>query len=248
MNHALKNCEPIMNCVSKTFRPLRYALVTTLCFILLPACATLGPVKSEIERVWPLPPDPPRISYVKSLSTPRDMGKKRSWYLLTTKFLFGEGGGPHMLRPYAITIDKNGWVYVADTGLQVVHVFNQKGKEYQQIFWTDRAGSRLLSPVGVAVDDEGKVYISDSKLNQIFVYRPEKRFWWIRIFKPESVRFRLTRVIGGPERFIRVGGLTFNPKSKLLYAVDAGAHRVTAFNTMGEEVFSFGIHTDPFGF
>jgi DNA-binding beta-propeller fold protein YncE len=194
--------------------------------LLLSACAALEPAKPRVERYWPLPPDPPRISYVQSFSQPNDMGKKRTWLLITFRFLFGEDQAPYMLRPYAVTTDDQGWVFVTDTGLQAVHVYDFSGKNYHQVFWIERGISRLISPVGVAVDEERNLYVSDSQLNRIFVY--------------DTRKFRLIRTIGQPGQFERLGGLAFNSKNKLLYVVDAGGHRVTAFDSKGKEALSFG--------
>jgi DNA-binding beta-propeller fold protein YncE len=193
---------------------------------LLPACATIAPSKPRVERYWPLPPDPPRVAYVRSFSQPNDVGRKRTWLLITFRFLFGEREAPYMLRPYAVTTDDRGWVYVTDTGLQTVHIYDFPGKNYDQVFWIERGISRLISPVGVAVDEERNLYVSDSQLNRIFVY--------------ETKKFRLVRTIGQPGQFERLGGLAFSPKNKLIYAVDAGAHRIAVFNHDGKEVFSFG--------
>ena len=204
----------------------KLAWVLAACCLLLSSCATLEPAKPRVERYWPLPPDPPRISYVRSFSEPDDVGKKRTWFLITFRFLFGEGESPHMLRPHAVTTDNRGWVYVTDTGLQAVHIYDFSGKNYYQLFWIERGQSRLMSPVGVAVDEERNIYVSDSQLNRIFVY--------------SSKKFRLIRMIGKPGQFERLGGLAYNPQNKLIYAVDAGGHRVVAFDQAGNEVFAFG--------
>ena len=214
-------------------------ILTAFC-LLLSSCAALEVTQTEVERYWPSPPDPPRISYVESFSTPRDLGKKRSWLLMTARFLFGEGREPNMLRPYAVTTDRDGRLYVADTGLQTVHIFDSKHKDYQQIFWIRRGLSRLSSPVGVAVDDDQNVYISDSQLNRVFVYSRKERFWLTRVFSSRPAPFELTRVIGQPNQFERLGGMTFNTKNKLLYIVDSAAHRIIAFNPKGEPVLTIG--------
>jgi DNA-binding beta-propeller fold protein YncE len=208
---------------------------------LIASCATLQePSKAVVERFWPQPPDPPRISYVKSFSTPRDLGKKRTWLLITARFLFGKGSEPHMLRPFGVTMDQQGRIYIADTGLQVVHLYDFSGKNYQQIFWIQRGESRLMSPVGVAVDDDGNLYVSDSQHNRIFVYSPKKRWRIVRFFSGRSHIFELARVIGEPGQFHRLGGLTYNKKNKLIYVVDSAGHQVVAYNSMGELVRTVG--------
>ncbi len=194
--------------------------------ILLTACATLEPAKPRVERFWPLPPDPPVIAYLSSFSEPKDMGTKWRWLRRTMGFLFGEGGTPHMLRPYAVATDGKGRVYVTDTGVQAVHIYNFPAKSYRQIFWIVRGRSRLMSPVGVAVDEKGMIYISDSQLNRIFVYEPKKLRW--------------VGTIGEPDQFERLTGIAYHPKAHRLYAVDTAAHQVTVFDPSGKALTTFG--------
>lgn len=189
-------------------------------------CATTEPAVDAVKRVWPLPPDPPRIEYVRSFSQPRDLGKKRSWLFGAARYLFGEGKEPVMLRPYGVAVDAAGRIYVTDTGLQVVHVFDFERRDYRQLFWIDRGRTRLASPVGVTIDEQGMLYVADSELNRIFVYEPTKN--------------RLVRTIGAPGQFTRLGGLAFNRKNKLIYGIDAGAHRVFALDLDGKETLAFG--------
>jgi DNA-binding beta-propeller fold protein YncE len=194
--------------------------------VMVSACATVEPTKPTVERYWPLPPDPPVISYLSSFSEPKDLGTKRSWFRKTMAFFFGEGAAPHMLRPYAIATDRKGRVYVTDTGLQAVHIFDFPSRSYHQIFWIERGRSRLLSPVGVALDADGMIYVSDSQLNRIFVYEPRKQ--------------KLVRVLGAPGQFRRLTGLAYHPKLDRLYAVDTAAHQVTVMKPDGQTVMTFG--------
>lgn len=198
------------------------------------ACATLEPVKPKVERYWPLPPDPPVVSYLNSFSEPKDLGVKRNWFSRALKFLFfGEGATPHMLRPYAVATDRKGRVYVTDTGLQAVHIYDFPAKRYQQIFWIERGRSRLMSPIGVALDEDGMIYVSDSQLNRIYVYEPKK--------------LRLVRVMGAPGQFQRLTGIAYHPTAHRLYAVDTAAHRVTVFEPSGKTVMTFGRRGDGDG-
>ncbi|MBI3597346.1 MAG: 6-bladed beta-propeller [Nitrospirae bacterium] len=203
-------------------------LIGFLCLgLILTSCATTELAKNnKVERYWPLPPDPPVISYLNSFSEPKDLGAKRSWFRMTVEFLFGKGVAPHMLRPYAVTTDGKGRVYVTDTGLQAVHIYDFSAKSYQQIFWIERGRSRLMSPVGVAVDENGLIYVSDSELNRIFVYEPKKR--------------RLVRTIGEAGQFHRLTGIAYNPKLRRLYAVDTASNTVSVFDPSGKGLMTFG--------
>ena len=192
----------------------------------LSACASVGLPRSGVERTWPVPPDPPVISYLSSFSEPKDMGKRRSWFGRLVKFLFGEGGTPHMLRPFAVAVDEKGRVYVTDTGVQAVHIYDFRKKRYRQIFWIERGRSRLISPVGIALNGKGMIYVSDSQLNRIFVYEEKKR--------------KLVKVLGKKGQFKRLTGIAYHPELDRLYAVDTAGHKVTALDPEGRALMTFG--------
>lgn len=202
--------------------------------LMMTACATTELAKNpKVERYWPLPPDPPVISYINSFSDPKDLGAKRSWFRRTVEFLFGKASAPHMLRPYAVATDGRGRVYVTDTGLQAVHIYDFSDKTYRQIFWIERGRSRLMSPVGVAVDEDGKIYVSDSVLNRIFVYEPNKD--------------KLARTIGDAGQFKRLTGIAYDPKRRRLYAVDTAENTVTVLDPSGKKLMTFGRRGDRDG-
>lgn len=206
-----------------------FPLVTGLALLSLSACATIEPSRSAVERNWPLPPDPPVITYLSSFSEPKDMGPETGligWIKRTFGFLVGEEEAPYMLRPYAVAVDGKGRVYVTDTGVQAVHIYDFRAKRYRQIFWVERGRSRLMSPVGVALDGDGMIYVSDSQHNRIFVYEPKK--------------LRLVRIIGEPDQFQRLTGIAFDQNLNRLYAVDTAANQIWVLGPEGETQAKFG--------
>jgi DNA-binding beta-propeller fold protein YncE len=210
---------------SGTFRAFRPFILISVLAMLAAGCAAARPVKT-VERFWPVPPDPPRIAYVRSLSEPEDLGRKRNWFLLTFQAFLGGGPSPPMLRPFAVTADDQGKVYIADTGEQAVHIYDLSGRNYHQIYWIQRGQSRFLSPTGVAVDGEGNVFVSDSQLNRIFEF--------------SAKGYRLIRTIGEPGEFDRLGGLAYDKKNKRLLAAEANGHRIHEFDAEGKLIRSFG--------
>jgi len=192
---------------------------------MLTACAS-APVK-KIEIFWPLPPDPPRIGYVASISEPKDLDRKKSFFRKVVEFLFGEETEPHIIRPYGVFSDGKGNMYVTDIGLQVVHVFNFTEKSYRQVFKLPEG--RLRSPIGVAADrsDSGEenLYVSDSELNRIYVF---------------DSKGNVIREMGKEGELHRVSGIALNPTTRILYAVDTTGHRVVAFDREGKKLFEFG--------
>jgi len=205
-------------------QPSRYFLFPAfvLTLLMLGACAA-PQVQRRTDLFWPLPPDPPKISYVMSLSEPKDLGAKKGFFRRASEFLFGNEEPPRLIQPHAVYSDGEGKVYITDTGLQVVHIFDLTKKTYRQVFRFPFG--RLLSPVGVAVDRENRLYVSDSEINRILVFDRRGKF---------------LRVIGQPGDFGRVAGIALDPRKKLLYAVDSGGHKVLAFELEGQKKFEFG--------
>ena len=130
-----------------------------------------------MERVWPLPPDPPRIAYVKNLTGPEAGGKRKGFFTRLFERVVGkdESAAPQMIRPFGVFVGESGDLLVTDTGLQVVHRFGLNGGGYRQVFKMS-GGRRLLSPTGVTEDREGTLYVADSQLNRVVVFDRAGRF------------------------------------------------------------------------
>lgn len=196
----------------------RFFLVACALFV-LSACAGT-PVKEESPSIfWPKPPDAPRISYIQSWIKPADIGIEVSWFQKVVRFIFGEGNTPYIIRPTGVAVDGNGGVYVADSGLQVVHHFDTKQKAYRQFFKIGQVG-RLQSPIGVAIDAEQQLYVSDTDLNRVFVFDREGK--WIR-------------TIGNDDEIKRVSGIALDPVRKRLYVVDTMGHQVLIYSLLGKQ-------------
>lgn len=186
------------------------------------------PEKQEEELFWPLPPDKPRIKYIKSIYSEEDVVKRTTktfWHKLLeiiTGFIFGEEGDTRIMRPYGIA-EYDGMVYVADQQLAVVHIFDFKSNQYFQI-GRSMSGS-LISPICVAVDDNGNMYVSDSIRRRVFVYNIDR----INIME-----------LGGDGVFSRPTGLAVNSKEKLLYVADTVANNIKVFDLNGNFKFEFG--------
>lgn len=203
-------------------------------FLALSACVS-APVKEKPVIFWPKPPDPPKISFVDTWSNPADIGLTPSWFKRVVQFIFGEGEIPYVIRPSGIAVDGVGGVYVADTGLQVVHYFDQKNHVYRQLYQITR-DERLQNPIGVAVDAAGRLYVSDTDLNRIFVFNQEKK---------------MVRVIGNDEKAKRVSGIAIDRARERLYVVDTMGHQIVIYSLEGElqgTIGKRGIEPGAFNF
>src|SRR3990167_6831237 len=114
-------------------KPHRTILISAVSLLAIFILGFTFPEQSKKDRaVWPVPPDEPRISYVMTIETPRDIGVKKSIFKRIIEFVVGKEPEPRIQRPFGVLSDGNGTVYVTDTGLQTIHVFDYKNKKYRQ--------------------------------------------------------------------------------------------------------------------
>lgn len=197
-----------------------------LLILLMSSCASFRAAPAHPDLVWPLPPEPPRIRYAQIIREAKDIGFNPNFFRRVIDFLFGEPLTPQVIRPIGVATDSEGRLYVADNGLQVIHIFDLAKKEYRQVFWLSPSGpARLKNPVGVAVDRENHLYVSDADLNRIFVF---------------DRKGTLRSTIGSDEDLMRVSSIAVDPKREILYAVDTPGHRLVLFDLSGHKIGEIG--------
>jgi DNA-binding beta-propeller fold protein YncE len=196
--------------------------------LLTAACAGAPPAPATpaAARVWPLPPDPPRIQYVKDLTQPEATQKPKGFFTRLFERVVGkeEAAAVRMIRPFALFTDEKGTLLVTDTGLQVVHRFAADGA-YRQFFRLDQQ-RRLLSPTGVTEGADGTVYVADSQINRVLVFDREGTY------KREFV---------ADGDAVRVSGIAYHPGRNVLYVSDAGGHKVLIYTPDGRKIGTFGV-------
>ncbi len=122
---------------------------------------------APVNLIWPPPPEVPRIQFVSSVSAPRDLGIRKSIFRKMFDYLIGRQSSA-MVSPYGIEVDEKGRVYVVDTFLKAVHVFDVPGNGYYQ--FPKEPGS-LEFPVDLSIDnDTGLIYITDSQAKVVRIY------------------------------------------------------------------------------
>ena len=167
--------------------------------------------------VWPLPPDPPRVRWIAEY---RDMAKIKARQ--TKKFnwidkLSGNRAPDETLelkKPYGITTDKRGRIYIADTERQVVFVIDPKNKILERREGSSRAP--MVLPVGLAIDAEERLFVSDAALHTVTCFNragvPVGRF--------------------GTTALARPGGIALDRERHRLYVADAKDNRLAVFDSV----------------
>lgn len=201
-----------MKCFRKNFYP-RILLFTIGVVFILAGCAP-----PEIPDVfWPFPPDEPRIKFVRTFS-----GKQsflRGSGLSVTDILLGPEGGGKFNKPHGVYVDENDVIYVTDTALGAVHVFDQRGQTYQ-IF------GGVSKPIGIATDAEGKIFVADAKIKKIMVFTKDGKFF---------------TALGKQGDFLNPAGLVINRELERIYVVDSRRHHIVVLSLLdGSELFIIG--------
>ena len=173
--------------------------------------------KSAAPLVWPLPPEQPRIRYLRSYQGVNDFKqvKKPSRFAL---LLLGPqdagGASDSLVKPYGVAVSRGGKVYVADTAARRAFVFDPDRKEVG--FLGDEGAGRLSKPTGVAVDERDVVFVADGTLKRVFGY---------------GEGGQLTLAIGREGELANPSGLAIDRAAHRLYVADSAKHQVLVFSS-----------------
>ena len=181
-----------------------------------PATADAG------ELVWPLPPDPPRIRYVETLRGDDHYAKKKGRW---KRFLVGPDTDPGLTlhKPYGVVSDVRGRIYVSDTGLGAVVVFDPENREVRTLGQNGRV--RLSTPVGLAIDERGRLFVSDPSLDTVFCFDEEER---------------VALALGHSEGMQNPSGIAIDRQRHRLYVADSHLHEILVYTTDGAFVTRWG--------
>ena len=225
--------------VRKTFTNIRPAVgVTTLLLALLlasPFTANAGsskkkkndataaktPPKIDYSNiVWPNPPAIARIRYLafysaqplKDMQAPKTT--KESWMdrlagttppSENTKVLF------QLAQPYGMAVDSKGKVYVADSKVGAIFIFNTETRDVEMI--KNKVEAHFVRIIGLAMDDNDRLFVSDPGLRHVLVFNPQH--------KAEDV---IT------EGLVEPSGLAIDVQNRLLYVSDVNLDQVFVFD------------------
>lgn len=195
--------------------------VSALCLLLLAGCAVSGPPPSPPPRlVWPPSPQPARIEYVGSISTPEDLTGRKSWLRKLWEAVVGRTE-VQILRPYGLWVDREARLYVADPAARVVHVFDRKARKYRAL--TKIGARRFEMPIGVVGGSDGTLYVTDSGLATVAAL---------------GKKGKLLREFGRDLQ--RPTGVALSPAGDRLYVVDTLGHEVAVFDPGGRRIGTIG--------
>lgn len=202
---------------------LLISVMSSLLFV--SGCATQAPVEREVKQdfqtVWPAPPEKARIRYVgdlKALDTKEESSLR--------DILMGKDNKPvtGLSKPYAVHSDSKGRVFVADTGIAGLVVFD-RNKDNKASIWGTGGNGAISKATGVTSDELGNVYVSDPLRHRIVVFDSEGNY---------------VNAYGGKAILDSPAGLVFHEQAQRLYVVDSKKHQVIVFDKEGNVDFTIG--------
>lgn len=154
---------------------MRHSVFFLFCLLVLSGCAVSGPDSvawrdSQVDLVWPQPPDPPRVRFLRTVNGENVAAGAQGTAGRLMQWLSGkEEVALPLVSPYGVAADGEGRIWVADPGSQAVHFFDLTRGQVDH--WTSRGGQPFASPVGVAVDvARQRVYVADSVTGRVSLF------------------------------------------------------------------------------
>ncbi len=138
------------------------------------------PVLDYSNIVWPNPPAIARIKYrafyaaqqLSQVDTPKT--KKQGWMdrLAGTQT---ESENPHLLfqlaQPYGMAVDSKGQLYVADSKVGAIFIFNTETRNVELI--KNSVHAHFVRIIGLAMDDNDRLFVADPGLRHVLVFNPK---------------------------------------------------------------------------
>lgn len=180
------------------------------------SCSTVKPEKWD-PSVLQWPEGNPRIKYHSSLMSELDVIEKKE---VIEKISGAEEKPERLLKPYGVTTDEDGRVYVSDTGR--LFVFDRKARK---LLFFEEPG-RLKRPLGMFYDKKDRLlYVADGESNRVFVFNREGK---------------LLLEIGQHDELLRPGGVVVDSVRNRVYVTNTGMHTVSVFDTEGRFIGNIG--------
>ncbi len=91
--------------------------------------------------------------------------------------IYGYGNKPEeqLKQPHDVAFDRNGNIYVTDTGHGRVLVFSATGRFLRKFGRPGLGKGEFVAPLGIAVGADGRVYVADQTAGKVVIFRSDGR-------------------------------------------------------------------------
>ena len=172
-------------------------------------------------RVWPPPPDKPRLKLVGAISDSSDLKAGRSGKEAFLSALRGPRPPIRLSGPHSVALHASNLIAVADTAGASVHLIDLDARTHLvRSGWND---GRFVAPIGVAWAGD-RLFVTDAGRGELIELDTKGQY---------HSRF-------GAEQLRRPVGVAYVPLRTQLYVVDGDAHCLVAFDLSGKVVGTIG--------
>jgi len=150
-------------------------LLCLITILLLGACSSTPTKKSKsIDYIFfPALPDAPRIQFLTTFSSSKDVLKSNTVF---TKFVLGKDKDKDSIfinKPYGVQM-YDGKIYVVDTRGGGYIVMDLVKQDFRVI--RGQGGGRMSKPINITIDKDGTKYITDTQRMQVLVFDKNEKF------------------------------------------------------------------------
>lgn len=160
------------------------------------------------DLVWPLPPDPPKIKYIKSIRGGGEF-KKSS---LAVNLLLGAEASFALRKPMGVFVSPDSKILVSDTAASDVFVFDPLNQEAYSLGSLGARG--IFKPIGVANDSRGRYFITDTQADKVYVM--DDKGQTIAVLTPDPP-------------FKQPSGLAIDEANNRIFVTDTHNHHINVF-------------------
>ena len=186
------------------------------------------PIPDFTKIVFPAAPAVPRVRYLDYFSsslpdylTDRTQGQKKAAKASWMDRLSGvdPNAAPkqkkvryHLYTPNGMAVDSKGLLYVADTQVGAIFIFNTETDDVQML--KHGVDTNLPSIIGLTMDDSDHLFATDNKRHEILEFGPDHKF--IQSFGSTDLKDPC--------------GLAIDLDNRFLYVADTGLDQVVVFD------------------
>ena len=178
------------------------------------------------KLVWPLPPDIPRIKWVHEYfgeekpktADGQDSKKKQGWMDRVAGLQTTDSGSikrdlQHILvKPYGMGVDSHGRLFVADSYVSAIFIFDFEAKKTQLL--KNGVDAKFGTMIGLTVDDADRVFVVDSLWHRVAVFGKDLKL----------------ETYFGEKDLDHPGGIAIDEANRILYVADTGKEQIAAFD------------------
>lgn len=181
-------------------------------------------VMQQERYFWPSPPNPPRIEWLGEYQSQLDL--KTTSFRRFKEAIVGADAPIPLKKPVEVRADVvSDKIYVADTEIGGVYVFDLQHSESRILSTPDTNLPEQIFPIGLAIDRDRNLYVLEPRRLKILVFDHSEKY--IRSIDLANICKRPV-------------ALTIDKSRGRLYVSDVQLNKIFALDLDGVQLFGFG--------